>query len=164
MVNSDDTKELNAETLGYFGITFDKTLVSGDDALDKLPKRVQLLREGLLSPKGRIIKEYMDQKIFPKSLEGSDKNIPSKDSKSLEGRDKDIPSKDFYAAKIDFETQNPSEIARRLNAEMDLAVKLLESAVFLADENCSEARWEHALLDTVFRHLDRRESPARQVI
>lgn len=149
MDNSKDGKDIRVGTLRKFGITYEEIPISGV-ALKDLPKRVQVLREGLLSSNGRIIKEYIKTKSIPKSLQEKDKSIPQ--------------ANDPYAKSIDFDPQKPSEIAKRLNAEVDLALTIWERAVYLENEISHEAGWEHTLLETVFLHLRFRESPTRLVI
>ena len=152
MDNSKDSKDIKPDSLRSFRITFDEIPIS-DAALDDLPERVQVLREGLLSWNDRIIKEYIQTKHIPKLVQEKDKNIPYKE--------------DPYAKNIDYDPKDPSkasDIAKRLNAEVDLAVTIWEKAAYLESEVSDERRWEHTLLDTVFWNLRFRESPIRLVI
>lgn len=139
-------RDIVPETLANFRITFEAHPERA--ALEELPESVRTLREALLSWKGRVIKEYLESKNIKKKLQVED-----------------IPEKcDRYADNIDINLDKPSEIVKRLNADVDGALDIVERTSLLRGEHAQEDRWRSMLLETVFYHLTYRKPPARLVL
>jgi hypothetical protein len=139
------SKNINVPTLRNFRITYKKELLSDDEARD-LPERVQALRGGLLSWNGRIIKEYIEKKKTQNHL-----------------KQEDIPREYIYTKTEGFLDQEVEEIEKRLNPEVELALRMRHEATRLHKEIAQEKKWESLLLDTVFKQLKYRTAPTRLV-
>jgi hypothetical protein len=138
-MSEEKNKDVRRETLANYRITY------GEDPstlqLLILPKRVEVLRKGLLSFKGRLVKDHIEH-----LRDEETKGIPDEDSIYMICQDYDL------------------EIVQKLKAQTELAMAISRKARILKADHRQEKRWESLLLNTVFKHLEDAESPVRLAI
>ena len=132
-------RDIKRETLANYRITYDEDPTSTQ--LEELPERVGILREGLLSFEGRLIRENVE------NLRDDERDsIPANGNAYMIIQDKSL------------------EIIGKLKAQAELALGISRKAQSLSADNVMEKKWESLLFNTGFKNLEENVPPARLVI